>query len=162
MQKGIAMNYYLMGRKKLDENDFSLAESAFRDGMVAGDSRCAYGLVALAARKGEPLEDALKVLEDRLSEIRDMAENQDGEACFILGRCYETGSALSRSIPDAIVWYTRASGFGNADAMFNLGCIYMELDPDAKLLAVEQFRRAAECGCMEAKAALEFYYRQQS
>lgn len=144
----------------MDENDLTAASTYFTAGIEEDDPRCAYGLVALSAKEGKMLDDAIKQLQAHLPQIEAMAENRDADACFILGRCYETGSAVPRSIPAAISWYIRAASLGSADAMFNLGCIYMNLDPNAEALALEQFHKAAERGCMEAAQALAHYYHQ--
>ncbi|MBQ7098587.1 MAG: sel1 repeat family protein [Oscillospiraceae bacterium] len=151
------MDHYRAGRGALDTRNFSAALTHFQTGLADGDLRCSYGLVALAAMTGSPMEEPTATLRESLPAIAARAERGDAEAGFILGRCYEMGCAVERSLPDAITWYLRSAAMGNADAMFNLGCIYMSLGPEAHRLALDQFRQAAEHGSPEARLALAQY-----
>lgn len=153
------MDYYKLGRKSLDVQNLSGAQTLFRAGLAEGDPRCAYGLVAFSAMSGEPMEQPLEKLQKSLPAIQSLAEHGDADACFILGRCHETGSVSPQSLPDTIRWYLQAASLGHADAMFNLGCIYMTLGPEAEQLALDQFRRAADNGSREAALALEHHRR---
>ena len=152
------MDYYKLGRQNLDAQNLSTADDLFLTGFAQGDLRCAYGLVALAAISGKPMEQPLEKLRESLPVIESLAEHGDAEACFILGRCHETGSAAPQSLPDTIRWYLQAASLGHADAMFNLGCIYMTLGPEARQLALDQFRQAADHGSQNAKLALAHYH----
>ena len=151
------MEYYRTGRSFLDGRDWTAARNWFQAGLEHGDHRCAYGLTALAAMTGEPTAEGLGKLAEVLPEIQTMAERGDADAAFILGRCHETGCAMTRSVPEAITWYLRADSLGNVDAMFNLGCVYLSLGPEAEGLALTQFRRAAEHGSADAQRALEHH-----
>lgn len=153
------MDYYKLGRQNLDAQNLSAADDLFLTGFAQGDLRCAYGLVALAAISGKPMEQPLEKLRESLPVIESLAEHGDAEACFILGRCHETGSAAPQSLPDTIRWYLQAASLGHADAMFNLGCVYMTLGPEARQLALDQLRQAADHGSREALLALEHHRR---
>ncbi len=121
------MDYYRQGKNMLDQEAFREAEEAFRAGNAQGDVRCCYGLLAAAAMQGRDCAEQIGQLKQVWSQLEAMAQEQDPEGCFILGRCYETGSAVEQDIPLAMKFYTRAAAKGNLDAMFNLGCIYMQL-----------------------------------
>lgn len=152
------MDYYKLGRQNLDAQNLSAADDLFLTGFAQGDLRCAYGLVALAAISGKPMEQPLEKLRESLPVIESLAEQGDADACFILGRCHETGSAAPQSLPDTIRWYLQAASLGHVDAMFNLGCVYMTLGPEARQLALDQFRQAADLGSQNAKLALAHYH----
>ena len=101
--------------------------------------------------------DYLDGLKKALPELERLAGSRDPDACFIIGRCYETGSIYEPDIRLAMKFYTRAAGMGNTDAMFNLGCIYMKLIPGGEQIALDYFQRAVERGCVDAKNALKYY-----
>lgn len=73
---------------------------------------------------------------------------------FIVARCYETGSAVCLNLHLATEYYTRAANLGNSDAMYNLGCIYMNFVKNEDK-ALSCFRQAAEKGCQDAQKALK-------
>ena len=152
------MSMYQEGRRFLDQQNFASAKKCFLEGTEAGDPKCAYGLVAAAAAAGEDCSPCLPGLKAVLPQLEAMAENRDGEACFIIARCYETGSAVEQDIPAAMKYYTRAAGQGNTDAMFNLGCIYMNLGPGGVKIAVDYFEQAAQMGNTDAQMALKHYH----
>ena len=155
------MTQYRRGRAHLDQQEFAAAQICFRTGLQAGDPKCAYGLLAAAAGSGEKLETYWKGLEEALPALETLAQEGDSEACFIIGRCYETGSVFQQDIHSAMKYYTKAASVGNADAMYNLGCIYMGFGPGGVRIALDYFQQAAEKGCSEAKAALQHYEQTQ-
>ncbi len=145
------MDYYRQGKDLLDQEAFQEAETAFRAGEAQGDVRCRYGLLAAAAMQGRDSTGEIQGLKQVWPRLEAM--DQDPEGCFILGRCYETGSAVVQDISLAMKFYTRAAGKGHLDAMFNLGCIYMQMGPGSKKLAQDYFRQAAEQGhCFAMRA----------
>ena len=151
------MNHYQLGRKDLDTGDLSAAQNHFQEGLEQGDPRCAYGLVALAALRGESLESPLAHLTHAIPAIQSLADRGDADSSFILGRCYETGSSVPQSIPDALRWYMQSASLGNSDAMFNLGCIYLSFGSETEKLALAQFQQAADHGNRDAILALAHY-----
>ena len=151
------MSNYHEGRLFLESGDYKTAQTCFQAGACLGDPRCLYGLLAVAAATGEPVTvhiDRLKMVIDCLLS---MAEEKDPDACFIVGRCYETGSALEQNIHAAMKYYTQAAGLGNVDAMYNLGCMYMLFGDGGAKIALDYFRQAADKGCREAKLAMNHY-----
>lgn len=48
----------------------------------------------------------------------------DSRAQVVLGRMYETGQGVPRSLPKAISWYSMATERGNGDGMEALGALY--------------------------------------
>ena len=46
------------------------------------------------------------------------------EAQYRIGLLYARGDGVVRSIPDAVVWFTRAAEDGHVEAQFQLGAIY--------------------------------------
>ena len=155
------MTQYQMGRAYLDKQAFAAAQNCFREGLQAGDPKCAYGLLAVAAGSGEALEAYWKGLEKALPGIEMLAQEGDPDACFVLGRCYEMGGIFQQDIHSAMKYYTKAAVSGHADAMYNLGCIYMGMGPGGVGIALDYFRTAAEKGCCEAKDALQHYEQTQ-
>ncbi len=153
------MNAYYEGKALLDAGEFQQAEQAFRSGLAQNDVRCHYGLLAAAAMQGKDCAAAISGLQSVWDTLTVMAAAQDPDACFILGRCYETGSGVAPDIQLAMKHYTRAASKGNLDAMFNLGCIYMQLGQGGRVIAGDYFREAAEKGHAYARRAWEEFNR---
>lgn len=154
------MDNYQHGKRLLDTGDIAAAEAFFQAGWTAGDLRCAYGLLAAAAMSGKSTRQPEQRLLGILGNIIENADAGDGDCCFILARCLETGSAMAQDIPRAMRYYTKAANLGNADAMFNLGCLYIAMGKGGRALAREYFGEAAAAGCIQAQAALD-YMRQE-
>ncbi len=57
--------------------------------------------------------------------IRSKAENGDAKAQFALGVMYETGTAVSASVAEALKWYKKAAFQGIAEAQLVLGLKYL-------------------------------------
>lgn len=119
------MDFYLNGKRLLDKGLYEEARENFIIGKNAGDIRCIYGIVAsneLMKVENHAPKEELKAIVNRL-EI--MHNNDNGDASFILGRCYETGIISERNLNLAIKYYLKSAETGNSDAMFNLACIYI-------------------------------------
>ncbi len=147
------MEYYMQGKAALDAEQYDEAESLFRAGAVQADVRCYYGLLAVSAMQGRDCREEMEQMKRVWDRLVKMAEEKDPDACFILGRCYETGSAVDADIQEAMRYYTRAAGRGNLDAMFNLGCIYIRMGRGGRAIAGDYFREAAERGHSSAREA---------
>lgn len=150
------MEHYKKGKALLDAFALQDARETFQEGLQGGDIRCAYGLLAAAAMAGESMDEPLARMEKLIGEIRGEADRGDADCCFILARCYETGSAVQQDIPLAMKYYTKAARHGNADAMYNLGCIYISMGKGGRTLARDYFAEAAQAGCVQAEAALAY------
>ena len=148
---------YHQGKNCLDQGKLEQARDLFEKGYQAGDVRCAYGLLAVDAMAGKPRQAALQVLETVLPQLIAAAETGDGDALFILGRCVETGSVLNQDIGKAIGYYQKASAAGNTDAMYNLGCIYMQTGQPGEGIARDWYELAAKNGHDMAKMALQHW-----
>ena len=159
--EGKKMDYYHEGKYQLDLEKYAEARDCFLRGIGEGDDLCYYGLLAVAANTGVSCEEPLAQLEEVFPRLLEKAENGNSDACFVLGRCYETGSVVSPDMEKALRYYTRAANWNNCDAMFNLGCFYINRGERCQLIAVDYFTRAAEQGHMHAQVALGFYYEQQ-
>lgn len=149
------MDDYRKGRILLEQGELAAAREVFQKG-IKNDPKCYYGLLVVAIKDRQDPAAAAEQLHKAVPILQEMASNADAEACFILGRCSETGIAMLQDIPEAMVWYTRAAGLGCADAMFNLGCIY--ISHGSEDVAVQYFERAARLGCIEAQKAAEHYF----
>lgn len=155
------MNYYHQGKALLDAGSIKEAAGLFAQGLADNDPHCAYGLLAAAAMQGEDCSAAIIQLHKVWSQLQALANDGESDACFILGRCYETGSCIEPDIHEALRCYTRAAAKGNLDAMFNLGCIYIQFGGSSELIARDYFQSAAEQGHHHAQLALSHYYDKQ-
>lgn len=155
------MNHYIAGRKLLDQGKIEAALEQFQYGYDQGDPHCAYGLLAIDAMSGKDRTESIARLTISLPKIIESADNHNQEACFILGRCYETGSAVEKNLANAMIYYGKAAAKGHADAQFNLGCIHMTKGLENSSLAIKYFTDAAKQGHPEACRALEYYYNSQ-
>lgn len=155
------MNYYKKGRKYTDKGRFHLAKGFFEIGISKGCPKCAYGIFALKMSIGADARYEWEYFVDKLSEIDELAKNTDADACFIMGRCFETGCGGECDINKAAYWYEKAAGLGNVDAMYNLGCMYINDDNMKDIQkGVVYFKRAANANLKEAQFNLAHIYEQ--
>lgn len=152
------MNYYHQGKALLDAGSIKEAAYLFAQGLTDHDPHCAYGLLAATAMQGEDCSAAIAQLGKVWPQLQALANDGESDACFILGRCYETGSCVEPDIHEAMRCYTQAAAKGNLDAMFNLGCIYIQFGGSGTLIARDYFQSAAEQGHCHAQLALSHYY----
>ncbi len=68
----------------------------------------------------------------------------DPEALYRIGLLYARGEGVVQSIPDAVVWYTRAAEAGHVDAQFQLGAIYLNGATSGQNGANNWFKSAAQ------------------
>lgn len=151
------MNEYQKGRELLDRGELTAAKTNFQAGAAKNDPKCVYGLLAVAAMAGERTDAAQAHMKEVAGALMEMANSEDAEACFIVGRCSETGCGMPQDMITAVAYYSRAASLGNMDAMFNLGCFYMLQGPEGKHFALECFQKAAANGNREAAIALEHH-----
>lgn len=149
------MDHYKTGKRQLSAGDAVAAKASFEAGSMQGDIRCIYGLLAVAAVTHSNASVPLERLYETMPQIMQKADGGDSDCCFILGRCFETGSAVKQDMPSAIKYYTKAAELGDADAMFNLGCIYIRMGEVGRNIARDYYKSAAHLGCDDAKRALE-------
>ena len=160
-QTGSPASRYQKGRYCLDRGRLGEAERLFREGAALGEVKCLYGIAASLLAADRDAEEAVAVLREAIPKIERLAEEGDGEACFLLGRCRETGCGLPPDRGEAIAWYRRAADLGSGDALFNLGCLMAE-DPAFLDKAVQTFfLPAAEAGSYSAQMAVGYYYEQR-
>lgn len=62
--------------------------------------------------------------EKKVAEIRQLAEQGDVEAQFVLGVMYENGKGVARNYAEALKWYRRAAEQGDAWAQGKMGLMY--------------------------------------
>ena len=84
--------------------------------------------------------------------FRNLAEQGDASAQFILGVMFRNGEGVAQDYAEAVRWYRRAAEQGDASAQSNLGVMFYKGYgvPQDYAEAVRWYRRAAEQG--EAKA----------
>ena len=156
------MDCYQKGKNLLDIKCFDEAEQCFKNGFSEGDIRCAYGLLAVHATQEHDCTPYLKILHDVFPKLENMAKKNDADACFIIGRCYETGSTVNRNMQTALEYYVKAAELNNLDAMFNLGCNYINLGPCGYVLAKIYFSAAAKQGHHHAQMAISHFNKMQN
>jgi len=151
-------NFYKEGRGFLEAEDFESAISLFKKGAEEGDPKCVYGLIATAATKGEDPSDYFQALQTALPKLQKLADGGDGEACFMLGRCLESGAGTAPDIDLALEHYKKAANVGNTDAMFNLGCFYIHTCMSEDEVFTKYFLPSAALGNKNACLAVAFRY----
>lgn len=89
-----------------------------------------------------------------------LAERGIVEAQFQIGVMYENGLGVEKSLPEAAIWYERASHMHHSGAIKNLAAMYFDgrgVSKDQKK-AAELYRAAALNGDPAAKTVLAFMY----
>src|ERR1700733_12778889 len=51
---------------------------------------------------------------------QEAAKSGSAEACYRIGRLYERGEGVLRSVPDSAAWFRRGAEGGHADASYDL------------------------------------------
>ena len=77
------------------------------------------------------------------SEFYEAAKMGDMEGCYQLGMLYRNDNYEGANLERAVEWLTRAADMGHADAMYQIGEIYLGRD-NAK--AKQWFKKAAAKG----------------
>lgn len=149
---------YKRGRLFLEAEDLSGARDAFSAGAKEGDPKCLYGLVAVAATEGEDTDRPVAALKKALPALIRLADRGDGDACFMLGRCYEGGAGVAPDVDLALSYYEKAAKLGSTDAMFNLGCFYLHTNTPDNDVFDRYFLPSAVLGNKNACLAVAYRY----
>lgn len=149
---------YAKGKTLMDKENYDEAEKVFRRGIDAGDPKCVYGNLALHANKGADISECIDEMREAFPKIVQMCKDSDKEAEFIVGRCYEMGISVEKKIELAIKYYLRSADKNYTDAMFNLGCVYLNCGLTLEKVAEGFFLPAAKLGNANACFALGYYY----
>lgn len=85
---------------------------------------------------------------DEFAEMKQKAEAGDAMAQLEIGKRYEQGQGVAKSVKEAIVWFTKAAEQGNVDAQIFLGGVYLRgaLVPKNSIEAAKWYLMAAEQG----------------
>lgn len=116
--------------------------------------------VSLAVLAGfEPgFSESRDIEEIRISKFRQLAEQGDTGAQFLLGLMYAGGHGVPRNTVEAVKWYRMAAEQGGAEAQYNLGFMYDEGMgvPENDEEAAKWYQRSAEQGNADAQYGLAF------
>ena len=101
-----------------------------------------------------------KDYETALAIWNQLAERNNAEAFFNLGRCYYWGLGVPLDYYEAVKWYRKAAELGDGRASFCIGRSYdlgngLDLD---KVEAFNWFKKAAETGIVDAMVPLGMAY----
>lgn len=98
-----------------------------------------------SARKDQDFEKALKLL-------KPMAADGGAEAQFQLGRMFELGEGVEKSMAGAARWYNKAASQGHARAQYYLANTFVREDGTVTddAVCISWYRRAAEGGETQA------------
>ena len=92
--------------------------------------------------------------EEKVRQLRPLAEQGNAEAQCHLGVMYATGKGIERNDRAAVYWYRKAALQGDANAQFRLGMMYANGRAIADTTAFNWYRKAAEQGHAEAQYTL--------
>ncbi|MGA3267220.1 MAG: tetratricopeptide repeat protein [Verrucomicrobiota bacterium] len=93
-------------------------------------------------------------LPGKFQEYKAKAEQEDAEAQFNRGFCYDAGRGVAKDYAEAVKWYRKAAEQGHTDAQFNLGVCYAHGQGVAtdKVEAYAWFSMAAKADSDAAKS----------
>ena len=114
----------------------------------------------ISQNKQSNTHSKLSIVDEEIKGLIDAAENDDFDAQYHLGKCYEKGDGIDKDLEAAAKWYRRAAEKGNSHAQNALGeCYYYGrgVIRDEKS-AVEWFQKAAEQGHLDSQFWLGFCY----
>ena len=123
-------------------------EEMLRNGVVTsrsyGEGREPQGDAAAPAQSG-----GVSMAKDESEAIkwyRKAAEQNNAEAQYNLGNCYDNGQGVTKDDVEAVKWYRKAAEQNYAEAQYNLGFCYANGQGVAKdeAEAVKWYRKAAE------------------
>ncbi len=103
---------------------------------------------------------AVQAYAQTVEEIKSKALQGDANAQYLLGKRYENGQGVEANIPEANIWYRKASEQGNAVAQYNLGWNLKEGSGVPKNFseAVKWLRKSAEQGNADGQFWLGMAY----
>jgi TPR repeat protein len=145
---------YEIGKRYLDNNDYSNALTYFQRAANEGDYNGQYFLGCMYLYG----EGVSKNYTEAAKWLQKSAEQGHKYAQMELGILYFHGEGVSKNNEKALEWTRKAADQGIIEALYELGCIYKELEDSDN--ANIWFKKAAELG--EASAQYElgcsFYY----
>lgn len=116
-QRCMGLNYLNEG---LGKKDIKIAEKWFRKAAMQGDSTAQFELAKICLDHNDQ-----KSIDEALWWLQEAAEQECGEACFLLGKCYEYGTAVDQNYKKAAEWYLKgATECGELDCIYHLGFLY--------------------------------------
>jgi len=106
---------------------------------------------------------ALGVTKDYVEAVkwyRKAAEQNDADAQFFLGLCYDAGQGVTKDDVEAVKWYRKAAEQNNAGAQYSLGLCFYKGQGVAKdyVEAARWYRKAAEQNDADAQSHLGAHY----
>ena len=72
------------------------------------------------------LISASAVFGDETDEILKLAEQDDVQAQFLIGKKYLNGDGIDKSTTEAVKWLTKAGEQGNTEAQMTLGALFID------------------------------------
>ena len=115
--------------------------------------------VATAALVGcGPTDKELATMD--LPALRQVAEQGEAKAQFILGTVYANGKEVPQNYKQAVAWYQKAAEQGHAEAQYDLGQMYTRGEgvPQDYQQVLTWFNKAAEQGHAKAQYMLGVIY----
>ena len=105
----------------LGRRDMTAAEKWFRMAAMQGDETSQLELAKICMVRKD-----MQGYEEALYWLHEAAEKEEsGEACFLLGQCYELALGVPQSYEQAAYWYQKGSdNFSNMDCFYHLGHLY--------------------------------------
>lgn len=122
--------------------------------------------VTVLAGDAEDCDNAAEVLKTdparAVSACRNLAEQGDANAEFVLGAMYHFGAGVLQDHVRAGIWYRKAADQGVAGAQYNLGVMYDTGQgvPQDHAKALQFYRAAADQGMADAQYNLALSYAQ--
>lgn len=103
---------------------------------------------------------AQKLTTQEFQQLKQMANEGNVEAEYVVGMCYYSGEGVTQSYTEAVKWYHMAAVHGNVNAQYDLACCYHtgEGVSQSHTEAVRWFRKAAEQGDVKAQYNLACCY----
>ena len=113
----------------------------------------------------EMAEEREQRKKDRFKKLYAKAvENQDIDAQYDLGLCYDNGEGVEKDEVEAVKWYRKAAEQGHVNAQYNLAICYDNGEGVEKdeVEAVKWYRKAAEQGHDDAQHNLKIYQKKMN
>lgn len=118
---GMNCQYAILGRR-----DKKAAEKWFRMAAMQGEELAQLELAKICMERNDQ-----QGYDEALYWLQEAAEKEEhGEACFLLGQCYENGTGVPQSYEQAIYWYQKGDDLhGNMDCYSRLEKLQQEGTP---------------------------------
>lgn len=158
---------------------YSLAGLYYRGQGVSQDYETAFELYRRSADQGNPYADyeLAKMFRDGIGTQKNTdkagehfkhaftgfscleAESHDDKLQYRLGQMLYTGTGTQQDIPAAMTYFEKAAKFGNVNAQYMLGKLWLETGTGDPEQAIEWLTKAANAGNAAAQYALAKLYR---